>query len=101
MREAMEETGLMGLELVSALGNLDQDMSEFGVEEIQHAWFYHLRCDETPPERWRHDETHGGTGEPIRFELYWVSIPDGVPELIGLHGAMLRGLYERLGVGER
>ncbi len=72
-------------------------MREFEVEEVQHAWFYHLRYDGVPPDRWRHDETHGGTGDPIRFELYWVPIPDGVPELIGLQGAMLDQLYQRLG----
>ena len=99
MREATEETGLMGLRLVGELGNLRHDMTEFGVEETQHAWFYHLQCDKTPPDRWLHDETHGGTGDPIRFELYWVSMPDDIPELIALNGAMLGKRYEELGVG--
>ena len=98
LREAEEETGLVGLQLVSELGNFRHDMSEFGLEEIQHAWFYHLRCNETPPERWRHDETNGGIGNPIRFELYWVSVPAEVPELNALDGAMLGKLYERMGV---
>jgi len=96
IREATEETGLKGLVLLGELGNFQQDVSRFGVEEIQDAWFYHLQCDGTPPDRWHHDETYGGTGDPIRFELYWVSIPGGVPELIALHGAMLGKLYEQL-----
>ena len=98
IREAKEETGLVGLELLSELGNFEHDMREFGTEEIQHAWFYHLQCNESPPERWRHDETHGGTGQPIRFELYWVSVPLGVPKLSALNGAMLDKLYASLGV---
>jgi 8-oxo-dGTP pyrophosphatase MutT (NUDIX family) len=101
MREAHEETGLGGLELVGALGDFERDMTEFGVEEIQHGWFYHLQCGETPPDGWRHDETHGGTGDPIRFELYWVSLPDDVPDLIGLQGAMLGRLCKRLGLAAR
>ena len=99
MREATEETGLMGLRLVGELGNFRHDMREFEVEETQHAWFYHLQCDETPPNRWHHDEMHSGTGAPICFELYWVSLPGGVPELIALQGAMLGKLYEQLGAG--
>ena len=70
MREAEEETGLRRLELAAALGNFEHDMTEVGVDEIQHAWFYHLRCAETPPDRWWHDETGGGTSEPVRFDLY-------------------------------
>ena len=96
MREAVEETGLTGLRLVSELGNFHHDMREFGVEETQHAWFFHLECNDTPPDRWYHNETHGGPGAPIRFELYWASIPHGVPKLIHLNGAMLGKLYERL-----
>ena len=98
IREAREETGLKDLEFVTELGNFEHDMTGFGVEELQHAWFYHLRCTEEPPESWRHHETHEGTGEPILFELYWVSMPDGVPELIGLNGGMIEGLYESIGV---
>ena len=98
MREALEETGLGGLELVTVLGHFEHDMIEFGVDELQHAWFYHLRCTGDPPERWRHDETGGGTSDPIRFEFYWVSFPEQVPELIALNGSMLDRLYDSLGV---
>ena len=98
LREAEEETGLVGLQLVSELGNFQHDMREFGLEEIQHASFYHLQCNNTPPERWRHDETDGGIRDPIRFELYWAAAPADVPELKNLDGAMLGELYQRLGV---
>ena len=93
-----EETGLSSLEFVTELGNFQHDMTGFGVEELQHAWFYHLQCTEKPPDRWRHDETGGGTGAPIPFELYWVSLPHGVPELEGLCGRMLEELCESLGI---
>ena len=99
MREASEETGLTDLALQSELGNFQHDMSEFGVEEVQHAWFYHLLCREAPPDSWYHEETHGGTGPPILFQLYWASLPDAVPELVGLQGALVGNLRERLSVG--
>lgn len=98
MREAEEETGLIDLELVSFLGRLQQDMTRFGVEEDQHAWFYHLRCGGRPPESWRHGETSGGRHEPIRFDLFWAALPDGVPELIALNGAMLPTLIREMGL---
>ena len=89
MREAAEETGLAHLELANCLGSLERDMTEFGTSEIQEAWFYHLRCPGVPPESWRHNETSGGTVEPIRFEFFWATLPGDVPELIALNGTML------------
>ena len=35
LREAREETGLVGLQLVGELGHFQHDMREFGLEEIQ------------------------------------------------------------------
>jgi hypothetical protein len=31
----------------------------------------------------------GGDVEPIRFDFFWADLPEGVPELIALDGAML------------
>jgi 8-oxo-dGTP pyrophosphatase MutT (NUDIX family) len=94
MREAEEETGLTGLQFASFLGKIERDMSEFGTEEIQEAFFYHLICPGDPPESWRHLETSGGTTDPIPFDFYWVSLPNGVPELICLDGEMLPELEQ-------
>ena len=97
MREAGEETGLTNLEFVNCLGNLERDMAELGTPEIQEAWFYHLRCPGKPPESWLHNETSGGTVEPIRFDFFWATLPDAVPELIALNGAMLDELKQAMG----
>ena len=97
MREASEETGLTKLEFVGCLGSLERDMAEFGTPEIQEAWFYHLRCPGKPPESWRNNETSGGTVEPIRFDFLWAKLPDGVPKLIALNGAMLDELKDSMG----
>lgn len=98
LREAVEETGLRQFGPPVLLGDFEYDMREFGVAERQHAWFFHLPYAAPPPLRWRHDETHGGEGDPIGFELYWVPLPDGVPPLAALCGAGLVTLNQSLGL---
>ena len=87
LREAQEETGLDDLYIVASLGEHVRDMSDAGRDAIHHRHFYHLRCAAAPPERWQHDEADPSDGSPapIRFEFYWVDLPDGVPELICDH----------------
>jgi 8-oxo-dGTP pyrophosphatase MutT (NUDIX family) len=97
LREAEEETGLSDLVLGAFLGKLERDMCEFGTDEIQEAWFYHLTCPGIPPHSWSHDETSCGRVDPIQFDFFWASLPDGLPELIALNGAMLDELYEAMG----
>jgi 8-oxo-dGTP diphosphatase len=82
LREAQEETGLHGLTLVSFLAKDQRDMSDCGTDELQHRWFFHLRCDLTPPQTWRHAETSNGTHEPIWFEFFWAQFPHGIPKLV-------------------
>jgi len=98
MREAVEETGLAGLRLAAYLGEARRDMSDFGLDEIHHRHFYHLRCESDPPERWQHHEADAGDGsaEPILFEFFWARLPHGVPELIADHGCLIPRLVERL-----
>lgn len=96
MREAFEETGLTGLRAGAFLGHTVHVFSEHGVAHRRH--FYHLVCDETPPERWRHDELDPSDGSPapITFEFTWAPLPDGVPELIGDLDEMLPALFRLL-----
>lgn len=54
LREAIEETGLTSLRVVACLGEVQRDMSDFGMDQMHHRYFYHLTCDEAPPETWRH-----------------------------------------------
>jgi hypothetical protein len=59
-------------------------MSDYGIDEVQHRFFFHLRGMGDRPERWRHGEhtpSDGGAG-PIPFDFYWVRLDDELPELI-------------------
>ena len=98
MREAVEETGLAHLTLVSFLGEVERDMSDFGLDETHHRYFYHLRCEGDPPDTWRHSENDpsGGGSAPIWFEFFWAELPDGIPELIAGYGDMLPALCEQI-----
>jgi 8-oxo-dGTP pyrophosphatase MutT (NUDIX family) len=99
LREAREETGLEQLRIVRFLGDVMFDCTPFWRDEIHHRHFFHLACGETPPERWRQYELDPSDGsEPPLFELWWVPLPGGVPELIAGHGAMLPELNRTLRV---
>jgi 8-oxo-dGTP pyrophosphatase MutT (NUDIX family) len=93
LREAFEETGLAGLKTVKFLGTKIYDMRPFdGSAREIHRHYFHLTVpDVVESDRWRHWETDPAEGptEPILFELYWVNIPDELPELSGHQGDML------------
>ena len=97
LREAAEETGLEGLRIVRFLGEAWQDARPAGRDELHHRYFFHLACDSDPPERWQQYEldTSDGTPPPL-FELWWVPLPNGVPELIAGHDALLPTLIDSL-----
>jgi 8-oxo-dGTP diphosphatase len=82
LREASEETGLRGLKLISFIARDERDMSDCGVNELQHRWFFHLRHDGEVIESWRHAETSGGKLEPIWFEFFWADLRTGLPKLV-------------------
>jgi len=99
MREAFEETGLSDLSLDCFLGEHIRDLSDFGRDEVNHRYFYHLRCTGNPPETWCHAETSPSEGQesvPIMFEFFWAALPNDVPPLIADHGKMLPQLLQRL-----
>ncbi len=102
LREAKEETGLESLELVQYLGEAIFDVSIYGLDEMHQRKFYHLRCPDTPPEVWTHEELDPSirtekTPEHIILELYWWDLRNGVPFLqLGLD-AKLPLLMRNLG----
>lgn len=100
LREAIEETVLTSLRVVACLGEVQRDMSDFGMAQLHHRYFYHLTCDEAPPETWWHGEFESADGsrEPIVFEFGWAALPDGVPPLIAGHDALIPELWRRLNV---
>jgi hypothetical protein len=75
------------------------DVSDLGRHEIHHRYYYHLRCSGDPPQVWRHWERDASDGSPpIEFELFWAPLPDGLPQLLPAHAAMLPRLVARLGL---
>ena len=96
IREALEETGLTDLTLVSHLGRDERDMSDCGVDELQHRWFFHLRCNGDPPMTWRHAETSDPALGPIWFEFFWADLPDGVPKLVANYDDFVPTLVARV-----
>ena len=99
IREAWEETGLEDLTVRRFLGTRDYDMSAYGIAELHRRHYYHLECTSDAPSVWRHLETGGGTAEGIEFELYWVKLPDQVPELAAAQGDYLADLDSSPRVG--
>ena len=99
LREAFEETGLDSLEVMAFLGEQQRPMADFGLDQIHHRYFYHLRCNGRPPETWRHYETDPSEGgqAPIAFDFFWAPLPDGVPALVADHDAMLPWLLDYSG----
>ncbi len=98
LREAREETGLEGLKLRSYLGARDVDQTPWGKEAVHRRHFFHLEFAGQTAERWKHYENDPSDGSlaPIEFELYWVRVPDEVPDLIAGLGDMLPALYQTL-----
>ena len=99
LREAFEETGVSDLTLDCFLGEQVRDMSEFVQGEINHRYFYHLRCPVDPPDIWKHEERNPSTGPepmPLIYEFFWASLPDGIPSLIADHDKMVPELLARL-----
>jgi RimJ/RimL family protein N-acetyltransferase/8-oxo-dGTP pyrophosphatase MutT (NUDIX family) len=96
LREATEETGLPGLQIVRHLGDAEHQWP--GREEIALRHFYHLRCTEEPPERWWHGELYPSEGEAesIPFEFFWAQLPHEVPLLAPGHGQFLAKLMADL-----
>ncbi|MGD8759778.1 MAG: NUDIX domain-containing protein [Anaerolineales bacterium] len=93
LREAHEETGLKELRIVSLLGTQTYDMRPIdGTERTVHRHYYHVskpgRIEFDRWQHWENDPSEGASG-PILFELYWVEIPDGIPELGAELGDML------------
>ena len=91
LREAHEETGLDGLEVRRFLGVRDYDMSCYGLAELHRRYYFHLEHRGDAPSVWRHFESHpsGCSSKRIEFELYWVGLPDQMPELAGFQGDVL------------
>ncbi|MDF3056602.1 MAG: hydrolase [Rariglobus sp.] len=96
LRESLEETGLTALRLVKFLDQDVRDMRDCGVEELQHRWFYHIACDETPPEKWRHGEFDDAGNLVHPFDFFWAPLSEKIPALVANYDDKLPLLQESL-----
>ncbi len=97
LREAREETGLEYLTIVSLLGQQSYDLRPWRRDEIHDRWFFHLRCDQDTPARWRTtEELPADGGGPVAFELFWTPRDDSFPPLIADHDWFIPELIEAL-----
>ncbi len=94
LREAWEEN----LRCVALLGEQIRDMSDFGLAQIHHRYFFHLICADPVTEQWRHYETHPSEGiaASIPFDFYWVNLPGSMPKLIADHDWFVPQLIARM-----
>ena len=100
LREAQEETGLEGLTIDAFLGRTIRSFTTplYPSGVVFHRYIFHLRCHGNPPETWRHYEQFPSEGpnEPIPFDFFWATLPNGVPELISYQGELLPTLVATL-----
>ncbi|MFV2104464.1 NUDIX hydrolase [Micromonospora sp. LOL_024] len=73
LREAREETGLMGFRVVRKLGEVEYDITPLRFE-IQYRHVFQLELVGPAPERWASQEDHDGTQEPTHLECFWVPL---------------------------
>jgi GrpB-like predicted nucleotidyltransferase (UPF0157 family)/8-oxo-dGTP pyrophosphatase MutT (NUDIX family) len=96
LREAQEETGLDGLEVLRFLGT-NFYFSPDG--RILRRNYFHLTTSKAPPEQWEHWEDFQKGGEPsVRLRFWWVDVAR-VPKLAGGRGALLPMLSLTISTG--
>ena len=97
-REAMEETGLTALRLNRWIGRHVFDAHPYGQHEFHDRWFYHLTCEEAPPDRWRHGESSASNGshDVIPFDFFWIDLFGAIPALIAGHDRFIAELKQKM-----
>ena len=98
LREALEETGLEGLQLAAYLGCDVMQVPESKPGEQHQRHFYHLVCTGGAPDNWLHYERHPSEGplEPILFDFYWLPVAEAMEALNPYYTARLNDLLESL-----
>ncbi len=100
-----QDRGVGCLPLISAELRLNRwigrevfDAHPYGRDEFHDRWFFHLTCDEPPPERWRHGESAAANGshDVIPFEFFWIDLVGNMPALIAGHDRFIGQLKRSL-----
>ena len=94
MREAREETGLAELAYEKFLAHDTRDMRDYGMDELQHRWFFHLSVAGRPRDTWRHGEVGEDGSVEIPFDFFWADLR-ALPELAD-HGDKIGLLIEAM-----
>lgn len=103
LRDAREETGLEGLQVIRMVGEQVRLMTSENMSQVHHRYYFLLKCSETPPETWVHAETDPSNGAPgpIWLEFSWVRLPNHIPELSGGQDYCLNKMIDYLiSIGE-
>lgn len=74
MREVREETGLAELKYEKLLTQGTRDMRDYGMDELQHRWFFHLSLGGRPRDTWRHGEFGEDGSLRIPFDFFWADV---------------------------
>ena len=73
LREAVEETGVEGLRLVSLLGVVDYDVRPARAE-VHERHVFHLLAPDVVEQEWVWHELHDGLRPPTAFVLSWLPV---------------------------
>lgn len=97
-RETRKEAGLENLSVIQLLGEQVRLMSDLGLNEIQHRYYFHMNCQPGLPETWTFIEDHPSESSPapIYLEFFWAKLPNNVPPLAGGQDYYLNHLIDRL-----
>lgn len=76
MREALEETGIEGLTLVSFLGTQDYDRRP-DRDQVHERHVFHLAAPDGLPDQWVWFEEHDGGREREAFLYSWIPVTQG------------------------
>ena len=49
-------------------------MSDYGLDELQYRWFFHLTLEGRPRESWRHGELAEDGSVLIPFDFFWADL---------------------------
>lgn len=90
LREAVEESGLDGLRLLSYLGRCEYDARP-ARPELHERHIFHLAPPHDVPETWTWHELHDGLAPPTAFEFFWLPLLKGHVLAAGM-GALLSRL---------
>lgn len=90
LREALEETGLDGLQVVRYVGVFPWYWAEKEQHHNRHV--FHLTAGRALPDHWVHVVSAGEEDKGLRFGCYWLNVAEAAQKLHGVSGLYLNRL---------